>query len=56
MGEELARAKTLWQDGAGTELKGSDVSLEKQEAGVTAHAAELRRLDFIPRDSDVIKV
>lgn len=31
--------------------------LEKQkEAGDTAHVAELRRLDFIPRDLEVIKV
>lgn len=57
MGEGLARAKTLWQDGAGIELKGSDMSLEKkQEADDTAPAAELRRLDFIPRDLEVIKV
>lgn len=56
MGEALARAKAMWQDGAGTELEGDDLSLEKQEADVTAHAAELRRLDFIPRDLEVIKV
>lgn len=57
MGEGPACAKTLWQDGSGIELKGSDIRLEKQkEADDTAHAAQLRRLDFIPRDLEVIKV
>lgn len=51
------RAKALWQDGAGREFRGDEMELEKQEeAADTAHAAELRRLDFIPRDLEVIKV
>lgn len=57
MGEGLAHAKALWQDGAGIAFKDSEMILEKQkEAGDTARVAELRGLDFIPRDLEVIRV
>lgn len=42
---------------AGVEFRGSEMRLEEQkEAGDIAHVAELRRLDFIPGDLEVIKV
>lgn len=57
MGEGLAHAKALCQDGAGIAFRGSEMKLEKQkEAGDTARAAELRRSDFIPGDLEVIRV
>lgn len=57
MGEGLAHAKALWQDGAEIAFRGSEMMLEKQEeAGDTACVAELRSLDFIPGDLEVISV
>lgn len=57
MGEGLAHAKALCQDGAGIAFRGSEMMLEKQkEAGDTARVAELRSLDFIPGDLEVIRV
>lgn len=53
----MGERQVLWRDGAGVEFRGSEMRLEKQkEAGDTAQVAELRSLDFIPRDLGVIKV
>lgn len=57
MGEGLAHAKALCQDGAEIAFRGSEMMLEKQEeADDTACVAELRSLDFIPGDLEVISV